>query len=375
MHTQSPCAATDSIVARVTNSMDGLEILLQDWESHGSSPLSPMQQLPWIKACIDTFASGSEISAVHVCRKNQTLAIAPLYRERGLFSKFELPGVRLLLEPSDFVYSDAETLDVLADKLAELGMPLSLYRLPGDSIVPAALKRAYKGRARVVSMNYKHYPFIDLAGFDDMNILSSRLRQDIRRARRKADNQGVVSFEVRRPEGKNDFLPMYQELLDVEAASWKGQAGTALVHDDVRRRFYEEYGTRASELGILRMCFMRINDLAIAAQFAVESGQRFWLFKIGYSDEYASCSPGMQLINETLHYAAGRRLLSYEFLGMADQWTRRWTRNERKSLVVAVYPYTPGGLLAFMGDAGRYVWSKLLKKQARYIGNLFLGNT
>jgi CelD/BcsL family acetyltransferase involved in cellulose biosynthesis len=375
LHTLSPCAATDSIVARVTNSLDELEILLQDWECHGNNPLTPMQQPPWIKACIDTFAPDSEISIVHVCRKDRTLAIAPLYRERGLFSMFELPGVRLLLEPSDFVYNDAETLDVLADKLAELGMPLSLYRLPEDSIVPAALKRAYKGRARVVSMNYKQYPFIDLTGFDATNKLSSRLRQDIRRARRKSDSHGIVSFEVQRPKDKNEFLSMYRELLDVEAASWKGHAGTALVHDDIRRRFYEEYGLRASELGILRMCFMRINELAVAAQFAVESGQRFWLLKIGYSDEYANCSPGMQLINETLQYAADRGLLSYEFLGTADQWTRRWTRNERQSLVVGVYPYTPRGLLAFMHDSGRYLWHKVIQKQARYIGSLFVRNT
>jgi hypothetical protein len=184
---------------------------------------SPTQDLIWSRTCAETLADGSRLAMVHVRRGDRIVAMVPLCRERGLFSAFEQPGVKQLLEPTDFIYCDAEALDVLAARLAQLNMPLFLYRLPGDSRVPAALERAYQGRARIYSRNGERYPFIDLAEFDISKQLSSHLRHDIRRARRKADKAGSVRFEVLAPAGREDFLPLFQEFLDVEVANWKGR--------------------------------------------------------------------------------------------------------------------------------------------------------
>jgi CelD/BcsL family acetyltransferase involved in cellulose biosynthesis len=116
---------------------------------------------------------------------------------------------------------------------------------------------------------------------------------------------------------------------------------------------------------------MRIDGKAISAQIAVESNSRFWLLKIGFNEEYAKCSPGTLLIHESLCYAIANGLRSYEFLGAADQWTKRWTHRERSSLVVAVCPYTPGGLLALIGDIRRYAWRELMKQPARHLRKLY----
>jgi CelD/BcsL family acetyltransferase involved in cellulose biosynthesis len=285
---------------------------------------------------------------------------------------FELPGVRLLLEPSDFIYSDKTTLDILIDKLAKLKTPLSLYRLPGHSLVPAALKRAYKGKAKVVMLDYKNYPFIDLCDTDISRILSSRMRQDIRRAQRKAEKYGEISFDIQSPRNESEFAAMFNDLLFVESKSWKGKAGSALAFDPDRRRFYYEYGIRSCERGALRMCFMRINSQPVAAQLAIEEEKRFWLLKTGYCDNYANCSPGNLLMHETLKYALSKGLLSYEFLGAAEKWTKRWTSTERNSLSVAVYPYNLNGLLAIIGDGFRYLWVKILKYPInRLINNIY----
>jgi CelD/BcsL family acetyltransferase involved in cellulose biosynthesis len=86
-------------------------------------------------------------------------------------------------------------------------------------------------------------------------------------------------------------------------------------------------------------------------QFAVESAGSFWLLKIGYRQEFAQCSPGMLLIAETIRHAASRGLVSYEFLGNVDNWTRVWTLDEIQSVTIRAYPFRTRGVAALAVDA------------------------
>ena len=63
------------------------------------------------------------------------------------------------------------------------------------------------------------------------------------------------------------------------------------------------------------------------------------------------CSPGNLLICETLRYAARQGLESYEFLGSSDPWTRVWTRDERQTVCLRIYPYNLAGVAAMAQTA------------------------
>jgi CelD/BcsL family acetyltransferase involved in cellulose biosynthesis len=99
------------------------------------------------------------------------------------------------------------------------------------------------------------------------------------------------------------------------------------------------------------LCFLRIGDRIAAAQLAVESDERFWLLKIGYDEAFARYSPGNLLMRETVRYAANRGLLSYEFLGTPEQWTRMWTDRIRACVSIRAYPARPWGVAALVADA------------------------
>ncbi len=94
-------------------------------------------------------------------------------------------------------------------------------------------------------------------------------------------------------------------------------------------------------------------------QLALECGRGFWLLKIGYRAQFARCSPGMLLIAETIRYAASRDLVSYEFLGNADNWTRIWTQDEIPSVTIRAYPFRVRGFAALAVDAIRAVHRRL----------------
>jgi CelD/BcsL family acetyltransferase involved in cellulose biosynthesis len=178
---------------------------------------------------------------------------------------------------------------------------------------------------------------------------------------RKVEETGSVEYEIVSPK-PHELDRLLAECLQVEAASWKGRNGSALLSDPDRRRFFEQYTAIASERGILRLCFMRIGGQPAATQIAVECGGGFWLLKVGYDETFSRCSPGNLLMIETLRYAASRNLSTYEFLGSAEPWTEIWTDRIRPCVSVWAYPANVSGLATFTFDAMRYGWDRLRRR-------------
>jgi len=180
----------------------------------------------------------------------------------------------------------------------------------------------------------------------------------LRRARRIADGMGRVSVQIVAPSAA-DLVPLLDEALAVEAMGWKGRDGTALLLDQRRGGFFRRWAAAACDKGILRLCFLRIGGQPAAMQLALESGGRFWLLKIGYSDVFARCSPGLLLMVESIAYAARSGLDSYEFLGTPEPWIGSWTVHARSCVSLSAYPFGAAGLSALARDALRAAPAKL----------------
>jgi CelD/BcsL family acetyltransferase involved in cellulose biosynthesis len=239
--------------------------------------------------------------------------------------------------------------------LARTRLPLDLKRISADSPTVAALEGAFRGKTPLVRRPGNPYPriLLDAGWSDPERRLSSSRRSLLRRMRRRAEQLGTVTWEVAAPTRAN-LTPMLEEALRVEAASWKGRDGSALAMNPVKRKFFESYAASACDEGILRLCFLRIGGRTAAMQIAVESKGGFWLFKIGYDEEFASCSPGSLLIEETVRYSAARGLASYEFLGSVEEWTRMWTEEQCECVALRSYPVGIHGAAAFVADSARF---------------------
>jgi CelD/BcsL family acetyltransferase involved in cellulose biosynthesis len=313
---------------------------------------SPIQQYLWSESCCATLPLDGEIHFFVAKTGSQTGAIAPLVRTKSVLGRLEHLGVKVLREPADLLFSDPVALQSLANALVKLGSPLFLDRIPADSPTVAAIQEAYRGRGLVLLRSAQPYPRILLhQGWrKPESQLNSGRRSDLRRAVRNAEKIGPVSYQILSPT-PSQLGPILEEALEVEAANWKGSERTAIACDKLRGQFYRHYAAAASAAGILRLCFLRIGSKAVAMQFAVESAGSFWLLKIGYRQEFAQCSPGMLLIAETIRHAASRGLVSYEFLGNVDNWTRVWTLDEIQSVTIRAYPFRTRGVAALAVDA------------------------
>jgi CelD/BcsL family acetyltransferase involved in cellulose biosynthesis len=344
---------------RIITDVADLDALAEAWDALAAPAVSPMQQYAWARACAATLTGRREL---HVVAVNETagLAVAPLVRCRDGLGRMEFLGALELDEPADVLAADDVALARLADTLVRSGQPLLLKRIPAESPLVPALLSAYHGRGLVMKRRLCGFPWIPLD--QDWVRPEGRLnpgrRSDLRRARRIAEAIGPVHFEVRAP-SPGDLSPVLREAFAVEAASWKGRAGSALACDPVRQAFFRRYADAACRRGILRVGFLRIGTTPVAMQLGVEWGGRFWLLKIGFDEAFSRCSPGTLLMAEMVARAAAQGLSSFELLGVSEPWTRMWTNLERPCVSLRAYPANRTGAVALATDLARAGFSRV----------------
>jgi CelD/BcsL family acetyltransferase involved in cellulose biosynthesis len=351
--------ASDDTEVRIHTKLEGLT---RAWNSIGTAMNSPMQHFIWSHACAETLRSGGTPQFVVIGSDDHPKALAPLIKRKRVFPRLEMIGVKELYEPMDFLYSDHASLDVLARNLVNQRITILLRRLPADSPAISAIQRAFRRRGVVRILPVHPYPYIELnpGWMEPESCFDSGRRSDIRRAQRHASQFGEVSYEMLSPR-PDEVRPLLEEAYQTEMASWKGVQGTALALDPVRRAFYTQYAVAASERGILRLVFLRINGEAAGMQIAIECDDRFWLLKIGHDDKFARCSPGTLLMLHSVKYAAVRGLKSYEFLGIAERWTGVWTKSLRCCVALRAYPLSMSGIAVMTYDAGSDLIVSVLK--------------
>ena len=321
------------------------------WDSYSQLVdwASPVQHHVWARTYAEVYSADRRFQVI-IAGSGREIAIAPLFQPRGR-GRLELIGVKELYEVMDFLYSESSDIEALAAAIAATRLPIVLRRMRQDSRALTALKTAYRGNAVLFCRPARGCPWIAL---DDSWVnpeqhVNSGRRSDLRRARRNAEKIGRVTCEILSPK-RQELPPLLEEAYRVEAAGWKGRNRTALASDPRLGEFYRRYAAAAAERGMLRLSFLRIGGEAAAMQLAVATCNRFWLFKIGYSEKFARCSPGILLMLESIRFAAQARLRSYEFLGAAEPWLRTWTSLEHPCVSFRAYPVNPRGIAALAAD-------------------------
>ena len=137
-----------------------------------------------------------------------------------------------------------------------------------------------------------------------------KLKELGRQLRRLADD-GEVAWDIARdPTAMEAALG---DFLALEAAGWKGRAGTAAAHDPTIRAFLEAAVLTLARDGKAAIVRLALAGRAIAALIMLRSGDTAWCWKITYDERHARTSPGVQLM---LH--ATRALLADPGLVQVD---------------------------------------------------------
>lgn len=174
---------------------------------------------------------------------------------------------------------------------------LLLPYLPADSLFAGGLDGILR-RARMPSADFNRHRRALLEPGDDRvfyveESLGQHQHKELRRHwRRMSDASAVLFTAATEPPAVARAL---DDFLGLEAAGWKGRAGTAAAAREHLHTF-----VRAAVEGLARegrVCIERIlvDGQAIAAAIILRSGRSAWFWKIAYDEAFARFSPGVML--------------------------------------------------------------------------------
>lgn len=230
----------------------------------------------------------------------------------------------------------------------------------------AAAARAALGTAgfRTRERVRQRSPWIDLGeGWDAYRErIPTRKWRELRRRRRRLDEEGVVNYQGH--EGCDELDHLLSDGFAVEGSGWKDRAGTSIRSSAGVEEFYRTVARWAGARGMLRLHFLRLDGRPIAFDLALVASGAEWLLKTGFDPALAAFSPGAQLRAEVLERAFAAGLHRYEFLGGEAPWKAEWTDLTRPVVRIDGFAPGPAGFAADMAARVQRRWS-LVRMRAR----------
>lgn len=128
--------------------------------------------------------------------------------------------------------------------------------------------------------------------------MSPKKRKELRRQHNRLAEEGALSFE--RFDSAESLTTWTDEFLALEAAGWKGAAGSALASAPETAAFFTQALAGAAQARRLERLALRLDGRAIAMLVNLMTAPGAYSFKTAFDEDYARFSPGMLLQLENL---------------------------------------------------------------------------
>ncbi len=333
--------------------------LREQWNELADLMANPLLRYEWIVSSANAFFVDKEIHFIICWDREQICAIAPLVKiGEGFRARLMLIGFLHLYEPADFLFRDVKSLDILVSEIARQKYPVSFHRIPRDSPVLGFDSWRPQNcfiRSKIVGQSSS--PFLNISSSWDgfYRSLTSKSRNDLSRAYKKAEAAGSVGFEFIHVDSHTN-VNCFQKFISIEFNSWKEMNGSAISSKVELRGFFEAFTSQAAVGGSLYYVYMNIGDRPIAAQFFTIKYDRLWVLKITHNEKYARCSPGALLMREVVRFAFEKNLDGVEFLGFSEPWLKKWTTGYRYYVDLVRSPLSLIGLMDRMIGVKRRIY-------------------
>lgn len=330
---QGDAQATERAAAhcsvRVVREPAELLALASDWDELAAQALEPnvFYESWMLLPALQRYADRQRLAVVLVsvetgggpAMRKKLCGVFPLEQARG-YRRIPIRHWRMWRHDYCFlctplVHRDfaAAGLNAFFDWLAgpQAGLPLLDFQFAGgDGPLREALDAVLlrRGVVSCVSDRFERAVLRCGASADEYihAVMDRKRRKECVRQQNRLAELGKLEFDELTAGG--DVQAWTDEFLALEAAGWKGRAGSALASSDADRRLFTTIATEAFRRGRLMLLALRLDGRAIAMKCNFLAGAGGFAFKIAYDEQHASLSPGVALELENIRRAHARGL-------------------------------------------------------------------
>ncbi len=228
---------------------------------------------------------------------------------------------------------------------------LVLWRLLSEEGPFAAALASVLARRGCEAKSFGQYqrpllaPGENRAGYFE-RVLTARRQRDLRRQRRRLEKLGVVTLVEARDD--TDLARGLDEFFALEAAGWKGRAGTAALHNADVHHFMKRAVILLADEGKASLHKLLVNGNTIAATITLKSGQSAWGWKVAHDERYAAYSPGLLLVaGLTQSFLASPAIARVDSCASAADMTTNQLWGERLTVSDRLIAADPGKEFSF----------------------------
>lgn len=318
----------------------------------------PFVEHDWIRTWWECFGQDSELRVLLVKESDDVIAIVPLILSRvrmygvpvrrlGFFYNAHVPGCEFIISSrSDDVYRSvwhylaaSHEWDVL--QLCQLPVGCEtlakVTRLAADAGCPTGTWKS--GAAPYINLDQSWESYC--------NSLAAKHRANLRNRLKRLKLLGGATLDA--VNSKERLTEALTVGFQIEAAAWKGRAGTAILCDPAVERFYRVFAERAAERGWLRLHFLTAGSETAAFDYSLRYNNQLFLLKMGYDPTYSAYSPSNLLLAMVLEDAFRKGLTRYDFLGESGDWKGSWSKAAVINYWLFVFrPTLKGRILFFL---------------------------
>jgi CelD/BcsL family acetyltransferase involved in cellulose biosynthesis len=329
-------------ITRILVGLDEMESFQSSWDSLTDAADSPVfQTYGWSRAWLEAIGSGCEPRLI--VAGDPPAAVLPLARRR-------LMGVSVLTlmghGVSDYlgpITADPDLGATLADGLREERKRVDLVHLQGPCEAAPATA-SFLGSLPTSSRrrDYERCPLVDTTADWDayLKTRQTKFRTNLKRTIRKVGELGVIRTGTETPSKE-----LFEEMLEVERASWKWNKGLAFTRNPVTREFLR--GVLLDQELAIELWTCRIDDRLAGFGVVMRTARARHYYLPSYRED--AWGVGTYLLAEIIKKSCNSDCDEFDFLQGDESYKFAWATHEQTVLEIAIPGRFPVGGLAVAG--------------------------
>jgi CelD/BcsL family acetyltransferase involved in cellulose biosynthesis len=313
----------------------------------------PFLSPDWIGCYLSAFEPDAEVIVIAVLCGERMVAVLPLTRKRIWYRGIPLIELKGTANAHSVWFDILRTPGPDGDQAINCiwnylrGLPnwhvLELPYVPEQGAARRLLQKAAAQGLETLIDPCAECPVMNLqvgadGHLDALGATSARFRHDLRRSARRLAEElgGEPQLRCWRKPGAEELQPFYE----LEAAGWKGSAGTAIQSAQDTRSYYRDIIQFAARNGYLLFHRFEVKGGVLAACIGVRAGSAYYGLKMAYDEGLRTYSPGHLMVRGIVEECAQACVARIVLGGKLDPYKKKWT-SDTDPLVTALI-YRPG---------------------------------